>query len=105
MEWLENKDLHTRALVVSSARDGMPVGEALWAALKELREEWKSPEISGLPDQHVHLQAPVPAGNSSRGRTRSRSSSPQRPAGQTSKGQSKAAKGQSWKGGDILNIA
>ena len=55
LAWLENKDLHTRAIVVSRAREGIPVGEALGEALKELKEEWKSPEMDRSRSPHHSL--------------------------------------------------
>jgi len=40
VEWLREKDLHTRAIMVSKMRQGYPQGEALTTAMSETKVDW-----------------------------------------------------------------
>ena len=59
-------------------------------------EEWKSPDITGLPDAHVHLQTPLPDTH------RRRSASRKRTSKKRSRSHSRGA-ARTWKGGEIVN--
>jgi hypothetical protein len=64
LEWMSNRDELTRGKIVMLAREGMPMGEAIEAALADTKVEW------AMGNAQVH---PGGGGSQSRNRSRSRS--------------------------------
>ena len=83
MKWLEERDLHTRGLMINFMRSGYPQGEALSKAIKETELKWASPGASGRRQERSRSPRRTTGLSGGKGQSNQRTGNPKTRLGKT----------------------